>query len=102
MAEGFRIARVQDGMQKKCSFCDKVKIIGCYYTKGHRRDSRCKECIKKQKAKARKMRQGSLRRQRTTLDFIIEVREIPATENNLYSQKFLREVLTNLAMDAFR
>ena len=35
---------------KKCKLCGKNKALSCYYSKGNRWDSRCKNCIKKVKS----------------------------------------------------
>lgn len=87
---------------KKCSLCKIDRILECYYTKGSRWDSRCKDCIKKQKANMRKMRRLSLQKRKTIFNFTIHVREIPASENTAYNHKILRTVLKNLALDSFQ
>ncbi len=102
MTRDFSVDISPGEVRKKCSLCDEVKIFECYYTKGSRRDSRCKDCIKKQKANARKMRRLSLQKRKTIFDFTIHVREIPASEDTNYNQKILRAALQNLALDAFQ
>lgn len=47
---------------KKCKLCGKNKALSCYYSKGNRHDSRCKECtLRNKKKKYHKQKQNEQR-----------------------------------------
>lgn len=87
---------------KKCKLCRKNKALSCYYSKGNRWDTRCKDCVKKQKATIRKKKRMASNKFNTYMDVTeVEVSEVSAAQNDGYTPKVLENVLGDLILDVF-